>query len=79
MSVMAVKSYLAARHRASLDEIAVHLRSSPDAVRGFLELWLGKGKVRRVIGDGGLPGGCANGCCRCGKAAPEVFEWVDGP
>lgn len=70
MSLLAIKTYLVDRHRAPLRDIALHLRSSPEAVRGEMEVWIAKGKVRR------LEERCGGGCCRCGDT-PEVYEWVE--
>lgn len=59
--------------RASLTELALALRSSPEAVAAMLAVLVRKGRVREVTGAQG--GRCA-GCCKCEKGAMKVFEWV---
>lgn len=59
--------------RASLDELAQALRSSPEAVAAMLAILVRKGRVREVTGAQG--GRCA-GCCKCENGAAKVYEWV---
>jgi putative ferrous iron transport protein C len=68
-----VKAYLAERQRAPLGDIAVHFGSSPDAVRQVLQVWLNKGRVRRLSGGAGCPGKAG---CSCSARIEEVYEWV---
>jgi len=66
--------YLQSRGQATLSEMAIHFGSSPDAVRGALDLMLTKGRVRKLSVS---QASCGCGCsvsCDC----VEVFEWV-GP
>ena len=57
--------------RASLDELAQALHSSPEAVVAMLAILVRKGRVREVAG-----GGRCGGCCKCEKGAAKVYEWV---
>ena len=68
-----IERYLARRKRAALIDLARHLDSDPDALRGMLGMLERKGRVRR------LPAGtiCGDGCLACDPATIEIFEWVD--
>ena len=72
MILSRIRHYLAERGQASLGEIALHFDASPDAVRGMLEQWMRKGKVRRHTPRAG----CGSSCNRCDPAATEIYEWV---
>jgi len=66
-----LKKYLIEKKRAPLMDMAHHLNVSPDAVKGMLEHWIAKGKVRRLEGSS-----CNKGCCQCDPSALEIYEWV---
>jgi hypothetical protein len=68
-----IKNYLMERRRAPLSDIALHLGSDPEAVRGMLERWIRKGKVRKLP----APASCNSGCNVCDPAATEIYEWLD--
>lgn len=65
-----LKTYLQARPAASLSALASHVGADPDAVRGMLEHWLRKGKVRRTAGAR------CGGCDSCAAADIEFYEWI---
>ena len=67
-----IKRYLSARGQATLADMALHFQSSPDAVRGMLEVWAGKGKVRRHL----AAASCGSSCSKCDPASVEIYEWV---
>jgi hypothetical protein len=71
MLLTEVKTYLSARGRASLDDLAVHFCTEPEAMRGLVETWVAKGRVRRV--NEALPCGT---CGKCDSATSDVYEWV---
>lgn len=72
MTASAVKRYLAERKIAPLNDIALHFDMDPDAVRGVLELWIRKGRVRCHRSEG-----CQSGCCgNCDEHIKEVYEWI---
>ena len=66
-----VKTYLSARGQASLDDLATHFTMAPDAMRGVLETWIGKGRARKVSDK--LPCGS---CGKCESATSDMYEWV---
>ena len=67
-----IKRYLSERGQATLADMALHFQSSPDAVRGMLEVWAGKGKVRRHLTDPS----CGSSCSQCDPASVEIYEWI---
>ncbi len=67
-----IKRYLSARGQATLADMALHFQSSPDAVRGMLEVWAGKGKVRRHLATAS----CGSSCSKCDPASVEIYEWI---
>ncbi len=75
MILAEVRDYLRSRGQASLAEIARHLGAHPDAVRAMLEVWIAKGRVRRVPACGGS----ASGCRQCDPAQTEVYVWGEIP
>jgi hypothetical protein len=72
MNLSEIKRYLSQRKTAPLQDIALHFDMNPEAVRGMLEQWIRKGKVRRM-GSGGCDSGCCGGC---EQAVNEVYEWL---
>lgn len=67
--------YLAEYQRAALPDLAWHLQTDQDTVRGMLELLERKGRARRI--GNGLA--CASGCGKCDQAQVEAWEWLGGP
>jgi DNA-binding MarR family transcriptional regulator len=68
-----IKAYLKERRRATLADIALHLGSDPEAVRGMLERWIRKGKVRKLQARAS----CNSSCTECDPAATEIYEWLE--
>jgi hypothetical protein len=68
-----IRTYLQQRKRAPLSDIALHLDSDPDAVRGMLERWIRKGKVRKLM----TAASCNSSCNACDPAANEIYEWLE--
>ena len=74
MILSEIKQYLAERGQATLGDIAVHFDAPPDAVRGMMEQWIRKGKVRRYNASSA----CGSSCSKCDPASTEIYEWT-GP
>ncbi len=72
MTPIAVREYLAERKMATLHEIATHFQKETGTVTPMLDLWVGKGKVKKH--DENL--GCQKGCCQCNSASIVVYEWL---
>lgn len=69
-----IKRYLIQRGQASLGDIALHVDTQPDAVRGMLEQWMRKGRVRRHLATSA----CGGSCSKCDPSSTEIYEWI-GP
>jgi hypothetical protein len=67
-----IKKYFSERPAASLADLSVHFNVDPDAMRGMLDQWIRKGKLRR------LPEGasCSSCCESCNSDNLEIYEWV---
>jgi hypothetical protein len=68
-----IRRYLRQRGQASLADIALHLDIDPDALRGMLEVWMRKGKVRRQLATAS----CGSSCSQCQSAATEIYTWIE--
>ncbi|MGR9107172.1 MAG: FeoC-like transcriptional regulator [Gammaproteobacteria bacterium] len=72
MVLAELRSYLQENKRVLLVDLANRFNSDPDALRGMLQKWVSKGKVRKVSGEKG----CSSGCCKCDPATLEFYEWL---
>ena len=73
MTPSEVKRYLTERKLAPLNDIALHFDMDPDAVRGLLDHWIRKGRVRLHRDTGCNSGGCGG----CGEHVDkDVYEWL---
>lgn len=68
-----LRAYLRAHHRVALADLIVHFDIDADALRGMLDKWISKGKVRKLP----LSASCGTSCCQCDAALTEIYEWVD--
>lgn len=66
-----LKDYLASNKRVAIADLANRFDVEPDALRGMLQTWIGKGRVRRID-----PGCACCSCSGCGETVPEIYEWV---
>jgi len=72
MILSEISDYLQQRGQATLTDIALHFDTPPDAVRGMLETWVRKGRVRRQL----ISAACGSSCNRCDPAATEIYQWI---
>ena len=72
MILSEIKEYFSQQPMASLADLSVHFGVEPDAMRGMLELWIRKGKLRK------LPQGdpCPNCCKTCKLEKLELYKWL---
>ncbi len=80
MNPSSIKAYLKRRGMAPMSDLVNRFDGDADAVRGVLEFWKRKGRVREIEPQAGCSGGCS-GCSRtaCGALGPDasVYAWVD--
>lgn len=69
-----IKTYLQKNQRANLSDLALHFRTSPEAMRGMLAVWVKKGKVTAFAA-----GEACGGCNSCDTALAEIYEWNNSP
>jgi predicted ArsR family transcriptional regulator len=72
MILSEIRSYLHTHRRASLADLAARFDSDPDALRGMLEKWVAKGRVRQLSDVAA----CGGSCGRCNPESAEVYEWT---
>lgn len=66
-----VRDYLKQHQRASLNDLAHHFGTSPDAMRGMLDQWINKGRIRHC------PAAACTSCATsCTSAPGDSYEWV---
>ena len=70
-----IRDYIRERKQVSLRDLALHFDASPDAVRGMLDKWIEKGRVRKC--GAAACGGCASDCATAQQE--EAYEWVEQP
>ena len=67
-----IRAYLQEHRHTSLNDLCVHFNTQPDAMRGMLDQWISRGKVRCC------PAVACKGCASSCAAAPgESYEWVE--
>lgn len=73
MILAELKAYLIEHGRADLTDLSARFDTDCDALRGMLDTWVARGRVRRQVSSG--PNTCKS-CCGCELTAPEIYEWV---
>lgn len=68
-----LRNYLKDKHRVTLNDLVLHFHVDANALRGMLEKWISKGKVR--LSPAGSS--CGTSCCKCDPLLTEIYEWVD--
>jgi hypothetical protein len=66
-----VRDYLQTHRQAGLNDLALHFDSNPEAMRGMLETWVAKGKIRHCP-----PSDCAGCATSCSSAPGDTYEWI---
>ena len=73
MVLRELRDYLRLNRRVLLTDMSNRFDMEPDAIRGMLQKWISKGKLRKLSGDLS----CSNGCCKCDPATLELYEWIE--
>ncbi|MCP4699912.1 MAG: sugar metabolism transcriptional regulator [Gammaproteobacteria bacterium] len=71
MILTELKAYIAEKRRVTLTDLACHFDVEPDALKGMLDHWIRKGKVRRMLPVSSCE---SKGCCQCESV--EMYEWI---
>ena len=72
MILIEIKNFFSRQRMASLSDLSIHFGVEPDALRGILDQWIRKGKLRK------LPHGksCKKCCEACNSDHTEIYEWI---
>lgn len=71
MILQEVKEYVKQRKQVNLLDVAVHFDIEPEAVKGMLDFWVKKGKIKHVSNAT-----ACGGSCSCGQQDElEVYVW----
>ena len=76
MILSEIRDYVRDRGQVTLQDIAVHFDTDPEALRSMLAHWIRKGKIlrRSVSAD------CGSSCTQCDPTAVELYVWHEnGP
>ncbi|MFI3187369.1 MAG: FeoC-like transcriptional regulator [Methylococcaceae bacterium] len=68
-----LRAYLRLQHRVALADLIIHFNMDADALRGMLDKWISKGKLRKLP----LSASCGTSCCQCDSALTEIYEWLE--
>jgi hypothetical protein len=71
MILSELKRYLVRHRRAAIGDLATRFDADPAAIRGMLDVWIRKGRVRRLESEAGDCGGCN----KCDAFDFEIYEW----
>ena len=71
MILTEIKKYLIENRVASLTNLSVRFNVDPDAMRGMLNQWIKKGRLRQLTA--GVR--CSNCCGECDSDCMEIYEW----
>jgi len=72
MIISRLSDYLREHHRASLNDMALSMDATPEALTAMLSVLERKGRVRKL--DGGSS--CGKSCCQCDPTTVQIYEWV---
>ncbi len=71
MILKELKEYVQSNPQVSLSDIAIHFDAEPEAVRGMLDFWIRKGKIKHFSSDNVCGGSCS--CSQ--KNNNDLYEW----
>lgn len=68
-----LRNYMQEKRRVTLNDLVLHFKVDANALRGMLNKWINKGKVKQSpVGTN-----CGTSCCKCDPLLTEIYEWVD--
>ncbi len=67
-----IKEYFAKHPAASLSDLSIRFNVEPEAMRGMLEHWIRKEKLRKLD----HAPSCPNCCSNCNSHHLEIYEWT---
>lgn len=73
MILSELRSYLKEKKTVTLNDLVIHFSIDADALRGMLNKWIKKGKVRQIP----VNSGCGTSCSKCDPTLTELYEWLE--
>lgn len=70
-----IKQYLKLHGQATLADMSLHFKSSPEALQGMLDVWVKKGKIITYQANNS----CGEKCGSCHASKSTVYVWTDRP
>lgn len=72
MILTETKNFFSHQRMASLSDLVNYFNVEPDALRGILDHWIRKKKLRKLS-----QGKSCKGCCEaCSSNHTEIYEWI---
>lgn len=71
MILQEIKNYVRKREQVSLNDIALHFDLDADTVRGMLDFWVRKGRIKRLK----QTSDCGGACSCSAKEARDIYRW----
>jgi len=72
MILVDIRHYLANHQTATLNDLAIHFDADPESIRGMLQIWISKGRIKKMP----VQTSCGGGCGRCHCSLGESYQWV---
>ncbi len=68
-----IKSYVKLRKQVSLKDIALHFDIEVEAVKGLLDFWIQKGRIKLSSSNSSCNTGSCSSCSQ--QDSSEIYEW----
>lgn len=68
-----LRNFVQEKRRVTLNDLVLHFQVDANALRGMLNKWISKGKVK--LSPAGT--NCGTSCCKCDPLLTEIYEWVE--
>ena len=68
-----LKDFMLEHRVVSIEDLIIHLDTDPDTIREMLEVWIRKGKVRKIEDMEKI----CHKCPQCQMMAGEFYEWIE--
>lgn len=72
MILREIEHYMKQRQQSRLLDLSRHFGIEQDAMRGMLNQWIRKGKLRTAT----VPN-CQKACDQCVSREQEIYQWID--
>jgi len=71
MILKELKDYVQTRQQVSLRDLSIHFDVEPEALKGMLEFWISRGKIKHYASSDVCGGSCS--CSQ--KDNNDIYEW----